>query len=586
MIVARQIADAAVDAMAPGDLAAIVTTGGGVPQNLTADRARLHKTIAGSDWSQTLSQAQMDDPILAQLGMNDPSADGRCLCGLCAMDTITRIANDLRDVPRRKVLLFVGSNLIVQVRTSAMNNGLSCDKLARDSREKLFDALGTSGLTVHSIDPQGLATVGPATRASVPNGIENRDGAALNAQLTGERLDFMQAQGNLDVLPALTGGRTILNNNEPFRLVPGVLQESDAYYLVAFEPIEGSGEVRHDIQVKVARKGVDVHTARYIAAGGCHVRGVRRRRRVLPWIARSRVSLPDASLPLGMSVATFAGADPAPRLRGRHARCVGVRHQFRIELPSKSPYSASDERGRRVGAARQTATVQVPPGGRQRQPATFVELQTYMTLPPGDYELRAAVMNTQTRLASSVFTHVTVPSFDDAASRCRTSSWAPLRMPARFPTARRRSPSSRRRCGCSAGSAPAWAFLRVYRATGADATQPVNLETSVLDSAGTRVSHQSDALRDAAFAGRNADVRLPLPLADLAPGLYALRIDARQGRNDASRTIAFTVVKGQPAVPAIMDETDERPATRQVVTGHATYADFKKVTVTTSEGTK
>src|SRR5262245_6380355 len=35
MIVARQIADAAVDAMAPGDLAAIITTGLGVPQNLT-----------------------------------------------------------------------------------------------------------------------------------------------------------------------------------------------------------------------------------------------------------------------------------------------------------------------------------------------------------------------------------------------------------------------------------------------------------------------------------------------------------------------------------------------------------------------
>src|SRR5262249_40928925 len=47
MLVARQIADAAVDAMGPGDLAAVLTTGLLVPQNLTSDRARLHKTIAG-----------------------------------------------------------------------------------------------------------------------------------------------------------------------------------------------------------------------------------------------------------------------------------------------------------------------------------------------------------------------------------------------------------------------------------------------------------------------------------------------------------------------------------------------------------
>src|SRR5215831_1597321 len=180
MLIARQVADAAVDAMAPGDLAAIVTSGGGVPQNLTSDRVRLHKAIAASDWSQMLSQAQKDDPIIASLGLDKPEGDGRCLCGLCVMDTIARIANQLRDVPRRKVMLFVGNTIIVQTATPTMNNGPSCDKLVRDSREALFDALGTSGLTVHSIDPNGLATVGPATRASVPNGIEDLDARALN----------------------------------------------------------------------------------------------------------------------------------------------------------------------------------------------------------------------------------------------------------------------------------------------------------------------------------------------------------------------------------------------------------------------
>ena len=254
------------------------------------------------------------------MGLADPLDDGGCLCGLCVMDTITRIANEVRDVPRRKVLLFVGSNIIVQVGPRAGSTDvLGCDKLVHDSREQLFDALGTSGLTVHSIDPQGLANVGPATRASVPNGIENRDGRVLNGQLTQETKEFMAGQGNLAVLPELTGGRTILNTNEPFRMVPDVLHESDAYYLLAFEPLEARGDVRHTIQVKVARKGVSVHTARFIPPAPATA--VRRTPAPTSPLDRALTDLlPDASLPLGMAVATFAGPDPRPRVRRRHAR--------------------------------------------------------------------------------------------------------------------------------------------------------------------------------------------------------------------------------------------------------------------------
>ena len=39
-------------------------------------------------------------------------------------------------------------------------------------------------------------------------------------------------------------------------------------------------------------------------------------------------------------------------------------------------------------------------------------------------------------------------------------------------------------------------------------------------------------------------------------------------------------------LPAAMDDAYEVPATGQVVTGHATYSDFRTFTVTTSEGIK
>jgi VWFA-related protein len=548
MLVARQIADAAVDGMAPGDLAAIVTTGLGVPQNLTSDRARLHKTIATTDWSQGLSAALKDTYSVSVMDMGDALGDTRCMCGLCVMDTIARIANDVRDVPRRKVLLFIGSNIIVQAGQRAPSLDVGCDKRVRDSRERLFDALGASGLTVHSIDPNGLASVGPAARATVANGLNDRDGRVLPGQLMQERNEFMEAQGNLSVLPDLTGGRTILNNNEPFRIVPDVLRESDAYYLLAFEPTESAGEVRHTIDVKVARKGVAVHTTRLILSSAPTAAATTAAPAPDSPLKRALTDvLPNQSVPLGMSVATFAGPDAG------HAY-VGVTLDASAfaakpgSMPLEIAVLASDERGRTAGGTRQTGTVEVPRGAAATGGAAagVVELQTYLTLPPGEYELRAAVMNGDTRAASSVFTHITVPSFKDTRLDLSDAVVGTRENAGSLPDGAPAIPIVPTTTRVFNAGTPAWAFLRVYRA-GTDAEPHVSVDATVLDIDGKPVRHQS--LQSAAFTGRTADVRVGLPLKDLGPGRYVLRIDAKQGAAEASRAITYVVASTAAALP-------------------------------------
>jgi VWFA-related protein len=549
MIMARQIADEAIEAMAPGDLAAIVTTSGGVPQNLTSDRTRLHKTIAASDWSQTISKFEQNDPnlgLIRAFGLLDPSTDGACLCGLCAMDTITRIANQVRDVPRPKLLLFIGSDITLQdgMTRPGAQRGMSCDKLARDSREKLFDALGTSNLTIHAIDPQGLASVGPATDITVVNGVENRDGRVLNQQLTDERNEFMKAQGNLAVLPAATGGRTILNTNEPFRMMPDLLHESDAYYLLGFEPIEGAGDVRHEIKVTVARQGIAVHTTRLILPSStAAVAGASSADSPLERALTD--VLPNQSVPLSMSVASFAGPDA-----GHAYVSVTLDASAFAEKPGSMPIDvavlASDERGKPANGARQTGTVQVPLGVAGGG-AGVVELQTYLTLSPGEYELRAAVMNGDTRAASSVFTHITVPAFEDARLGLSDVVIGTRENAGSLPDGAPAIPIVPTTTRVFRAGAPAWAFVRAYRPAQTDAGERVSVDTSVLDNEGRVIRHQS--LQNAAFTGRIADVRIGLPLKDLAPGSYMLRIDAKQGRAEASRTITYVVASTVAATP-------------------------------------
>lgn len=80
-ITARAIAAAAVDELGPADLAALLSTSGGMPQNFTADRSRLLRAIDQRDWSTGISK---DVQALETIGKQDPLADGRCLCGLRA----------------------------------------------------------------------------------------------------------------------------------------------------------------------------------------------------------------------------------------------------------------------------------------------------------------------------------------------------------------------------------------------------------------------------------------------------------------------------------------------------------------------
>ena len=107
-LVAKRVAAAAVEALGPGDLAAVITTSGGIPQTLTRDRDRLIATLNRGDWSTGISKEQEDI-----IGKDDPLSDGRCLCGLCVLETVTHVAEAVRDVPRRRrVLFFIGNSVI------------------------------------------------------------------------------------------------------------------------------------------------------------------------------------------------------------------------------------------------------------------------------------------------------------------------------------------------------------------------------------------------------------------------------------------------------------------------------------------
>jgi VWFA-related protein len=533
---AKKIAAAAVEALGPGDLAAVVTTSGGVPQTLTANRARLIAALNRGDWSTGISPEQE-----AITGKLDPLSDGRCLCGICVLDTVTRLADAVRNAPRRsKVLLFIGNSLIVQSGPRAPSADVGCDYRLRDARAAMFSALERSHLTVHSIDPGGLVSLAPSGGA--PGGKPGQDGPAVRRQMLQNAInDHLVNQGSLRILPELTGGRTVMNTNAPDMKVPEIFQESDAYYVIGYEPSRSLRDEPRSIKVNVARSGVQVSAMRSVAPSVPSLSAASARAARTPSPLESALSglLPLARVPLDVATAAFASASGPDAFVSISVNATSFADGSAAPLPLELGVSALDQRGRHVASAKQGSTI-LPGSNPSRAIAV---LQTHLMLKPGDYELRAAVAHRDSGLASSVFAQLAIPPFADVplslsnlilGTREREEGPADAAAPLIpiVPTTQRTFRRADR----------VWSFMQVYQGTERkDDLQAVAVRTTVVDDRDQLFYDRSLTLTPAEFVKRRADVRIILPLANLPPGRYVFRIDATLGQRIASRGVPFIV---------------------------------------------
>jgi VWFA-related protein len=546
--VARQVAAAAVEELGPGDMAALISTSGGVPQNFTADRARLIRAINQRDWStgvsaeaREISTNLLEDASLP--GLEAP--DGRCICGLCTHQAITNAAEALQDLPRRrKSILFVGSRFTLQAGPAELQQlEIGCGQKLEDSRTAMFAALDRSGVTVHAIDPSGLQTVGPTSQAASTQ----RGGRVRGAQVEAINTQ-LQEQGELHVLPERTGGRTVMNTNGPQTRVPEIIRESQSYYLIGFRPGDAAEPGRpRSIDVKVNRRGVSVHARREVVlpdeatafAGAAVSSGA---------AAASALNglLPNAHLPMDLNVAAFAAPD-SPRAvvtvaAGVQAFAPPAGAVARVE-PIEIVAAAYDQTGRPQASARQTLEVSWPPAGAE-QPRRL-DVLSRLDLPPGDYEIRVAASAAGGARTASVFTHLTVPAFSGAplslsnivmSAPATANSAPPDFLEAVLPL--RPTPQRTFRRGDQST-----AFVRVYQGTSrTDELRPVPVRVRIVNAGDRDVRDEVLVLQPSAFAvGRTADLRMPLPLASLPAGDYLLRLEAAAGEHVAGRAVRFSV---------------------------------------------
>jgi hypothetical protein len=240
-----------------------------------------------------------------------------------------------------------------------------------------------------------------------------------------------------------------------------------------------------------------------------------------------------------MALAAFASPEGPSGIVSVTVDAGGFGYDTESSIPLDMSVTVVDQTGRPVASARQASMISAP------RPAvsdgSAIHVPTQLALSPGDYEVRVAVTDVTRGTTASVFSQIIVPAFASErlslsdivieAGGLPAASTAPTGVAA--PTTER---SFQRTDSVQA-------FLEVYQGTErTDVLRPVALRVRIINTQDIAVRDQSLVLDPEQFStNRTAGSRLTLPVQNLPPGDYLLRVDATIGDRAAGRAVRFQV---------------------------------------------
>lgn len=295
----------------PGDLVAIVRTGGGIGalQQFTTDRRLLYASIdhlrfnfngrVGSfspinpapmlDTGQTLTlpgTAPSTELTHPSAGTADTSINGSqagsvasvvsdpedaCSIGtgssVGSLAAVRYVVQGLRDLPGRKALVLFSESMqmyeppgviptrpfVKGMRSGGFepSNSWTCDySRVRDSFRKLTDAAERAAVVIYTVDPRG---VDPVTFEVADNPLQNAhamwvaSGPNLPTQSSGLREQYRESQEGLHALAEDTGG-TFALHNDMLGAIREAADDSANYYLIAYHPPLNSFEQKGNLK--------------------------------------------------------------------------------------------------------------------------------------------------------------------------------------------------------------------------------------------------------------------------------------------------------------------------------------------------
>ena len=479
----RQIARKVVEAMAPGDLAAVVfTTASAAGQPFTEDRQKLLRAI---------------DRLSPRAARGEPAF-------LRTLSNVTELLAGTND--RRRFVVAIASGVPLDIgqiaSPAAVGSPVGSTVEANDQFWLTQDILATSrqaNVNIYTVDPYGLYA-GPG----------GGDARRLHRE-------FLQA------VAANTGARSVVNTSDFDRGVAAIMEENATYYLLGFEPASFDRDSRLEVRV-------DVRDARV------------RTQSVIGSVAAAATEtssdtafeslLPNRGLPLSLWAAPIVASQ---------SKAVPVAMTLASDTPQQArelriAINAYDLDGRRRGSVAREVRVDGPAW----------ETAWRMNLPPGRYQLRAVVSDSRAAVLGSVFADLDVPDparealwlspiAVTADARAPGFAGADVRSAAANPpqpsaTARREFLTAERLKVHGQACARDWRHLG-----------PVSLEWTIVTELGDHLRRGHQVLERPAGNRGPVDWHFDVDLDELAPGPHVLTVSVAGTSASESREILFAV---------------------------------------------
>ena len=502
--------------------------------------------------------ARIDDPEAAERGYHARNT----------LESIKSFAEIMAGVRgRRKALVYFSEGIDYDINDPFNNRDATT---IIDTTRNVIGAATRANVSIYGVDVRGLSAGGDESIEiqSFP------DDPALGLGPTGLNDEVRMGQDSLRVLSDETGGFATVNTNDIDGAFRRLVEENSAYYVLGYYPANERRDGRfRKIEVRLNKPGLSVRARRgYVAPRGrAEEPKLGGPNSATPELREAMSSpVPVSGLALAMTAAVFKGPDNkgsvviSTLIGGRDLPLAEKDGVFRNDL--ETVLVATDAQGKYFPGDRNTLNLTLKPDTVQRLRASGFRVISSIELPPGRYQVRSAAREANSRRSGMVFYDVEVPDF--AKDLVSISSLALTSMASSMsPTARPKDPLAKLLPGPLstyrdfAQNDELALFTEVYE-TGKAPAHKVEIALTMKAEGGQTV-FQTREERDSSELQGNAGgygFTAKIPLRDIAPGLYVIRVEAQSRVAERPSVGRETIVNVLPAPPGSIPPPTEKPA--------------------------
>jgi VWFA-related protein len=414
-------------------------------------------------------------------------------------------------------------------------------------------AAARANVSFFSIDPRGL--VGMTSETIELNAAADPH---LGFDAKGLLADMYLSQDSLRTLADETGGYAAVNSNNVTTALNRIVRLNSRYYVLGYYPKDARHDGRfHKIDVRTKRPGLRVSARKgYVSPRLPGAEDVRRQERERER-GRGRAGAAETSnelreilnQPLQRNGLTLAVHTAPFKSAGRQASVAvaievdAARLHF-SEQPNKTfadslelSLFALDERGRQQGGSFYQFNLALRPDTYERVRGSIVRMNPRIALPPGRYQLRVGVRETGAGEMGSVFHDVHVPDYtasglsmsgllvtDQTAGQQFSAQPDDQLSPGLLP-----GPATSRRTFSQSDAVSV--FAEIYDSGTSREARGIEVTAALVGEDGVAAFSSRESLAGGSASGDLKNARFPvtkqIPLRDVRPGRYVLRVEAR-----------------------------------------------------------